>query len=60
MDAAGADYEVIVHDGAAHGFTSVAADENGQKYGIPVGYDATADAASWEAMRSLYAGCFNG
>ena len=60
MDAAGADYEVIVHDGAAHGFTSVAADENGKKYGIPVGYNADADAASWEAMRSLYASCFNG
>ena len=60
MDAAQADYEVIVHDGAAHGFTTVAADANGQKYGIPVGYDASPDAASWEAMRSLYASCFNG
>ena len=60
MDAAGADYEVIVHAGAAHGFTSTAADENGRKYGIPVGYDADADSQSWKAMQELYASCLGG
>jgi len=55
MEAANADYEVIVHPGAQHGFTSKEADSNGIKYGIPVGYNATADQDSWAAMMSLFA-----
>ncbi len=58
MDAAGADYEIIVHDGAMHGFTSREADENGRKYGIPVGYNADADRDSWAAMSRLYDAVF--
>jgi len=58
MDAAGADYEVIIHDGAPHGFSSKEADQNGEKYGIPVGYDAIADTDSWNAMKALFKGCF--
>ena len=54
MDDAGADYEVIVHQGAQHGFSSKEADENGRKYGIPVGYDALADEQSWSAMMALF------
>ena len=54
MDVAQADYEVVVHPGAQHGFTSKEADSNGKKYGIPVGYNASADQASWAAMMSLY------
>lgn len=53
MDTAGADYTFIAYDGAKHGFTSQAADENGKKYGIPLAYNATADNASWKAMREL-------
>ena len=59
MDAADADYEVIVHPGAQHGFSSKGADENGRKYGIPVGYDARADAESWEALIGLLNGVWN-
>ena len=58
MDAAGANYEVIVHAGAPHGFTSREADANGEKYGIPVGYNAEADQASWSALKSLLADSF--
>jgi dienelactone hydrolase len=54
MDAAQVEYEVIVYVGAQHGFTSKEADLNGEKYGIPVGYNARADEESWAAMMSLF------
>lgn len=54
MDNADADYEVIVYRGAQHGFTSKQADVNHEKYGIPLGYDAAADAESWSAMIRLF------
>ncbi len=54
MDAADAQYEVIIYPGAQHGFSSIEADENGSKYEIPVGYNETADKQSWEAMLSLF------
>jgi len=54
MDEARADYEVIVYDGALHGFTNPQATERGQKYGLPLAHDAEADAASWKAMLALF------
>ena len=54
MDQARADYEVIVYPDAPHGFSSPEADQNGEKYGIPVGYQKEADEASWQAMRELF------
>ncbi len=54
MDDAKADYEVIVYPGAQHGFSSPEADQNGAKYGIPVGYNADADSGSWDAMLKLF------
>lgn len=54
MDAAGADYTFTAYDGAQHGFTSREADENGRKYGIPVGYNEKADRESWQAMQGLF------
>ena len=54
MDAAAVDYEFVAYEGALHGFTSREADENGQKYGIPVGYNENADRASWQAMQELF------
>ena len=54
MDTAQADYEVLVLDGAMHGFTSPEADENGAKYGIPVGYQKEADEKSWDALQALF------
>lgn len=55
MDALGATYEVMVHAGAGHGFTSPKADINAQKHGVPVGYDEAADQESWQAMKDLFA-----
>ena len=54
MDAAEANYQVVIHPGAPHGFTSKEADANGKKYEIPVGYDAAADVDSWNAMQDLF------
>ncbi len=58
MDAVNASYDVIVYETAQHGFTNPAADENGRKYGLPLGYDAHADTASWKAMISLFRNLF--
>jgi dienelactone hydrolase len=60
MDAARANYEVKLYAGAKHGFTSREADSNGSKYGIDVGYNAAADAASWDAMKSMFDEVFRG
>lgn len=54
MDQARADYEVLVLDGARHGFTNPQADINAEKYGIDLGYQQQADARSWSAMQSLF------
>ena len=54
MDQAQADYEVLVHADAQHGFTNPEADENCKKFGVPLGYQAKADQESWNAMSTLY------
>jgi dienelactone hydrolase len=50
MDAAGADYEFVEYAGAVHAFTNPEADAAKAKFGLPLGYDAAADAASWEKL----------
>ena len=54
MDAAQADYEVLLLDGAKHGFSNPQADVNAEKYGIDLGYQQQADEQSWNAMRALF------
>jgi dienelactone hydrolase len=56
MDAAGARYEVVVYPAAQHGFTNPDATANGQKFQLPLAYDAAADAASWQKLEALLAG----
>jgi len=53
MDAAKANYEVVEYAGAKHGFTNPDASEAGQKHGLPLAYDASADAASWAHLLEL-------
>ena len=60
MDTAQANYEVKLYADAKHGFSSREADVNGSKYGIDVGYNVAADAASWEAMKSMFNEVFQG
>jgi len=54
MDAAQADYEVLLLDGAKHGFTNPQADVNAEKYAIDLGYQQAADEKSWSAMQTLF------
>ncbi len=54
MDAAGADYEVVVYDGAKHGFTNPDATELGKANNIPVEYNEAADKASWKKLMELF------
>ena len=58
MDAAQADYEVLLLEGAKHGFSNPQADVNGEKYGIDLGYQQQADEQSWAAMQALFAHVF--
>jgi len=55
MEAAGADYIFLNLPGAKHSFTNPEADAFGEKFGLPLAYDAAADAASWRAMQDLFA-----
>jgi dienelactone hydrolase len=59
LDDAGANYELVVYDGAKHGFSNPQATEMGQKNGIDVAYDAKADAASWLKLQDVLAHAFN-
>jgi dienelactone hydrolase len=58
MDAAQADYEVLLLEGAKHGFSNPQADINAEKYGIDLGYQQQADEQSWAAMQALFARVF--
>ena len=53
MDTARADYEVQLLPGARHGFSNPQATANGEKYGIPVGYQQQADEDSWARLQEL-------
>jgi dienelactone hydrolase len=58
MDLARADYRFVAYENARHGFTNPDADANGQKYGMPLAYDAVADQRSWQEMREFLARVF--
>lgn len=55
MAQAGAEFEIITYPDAKHAFTNPAADEAGEKFGIPLAYDEEADRESWRAMRAFFA-----
>lgn len=58
MDEAEADYQFINYEGAKHSFTSKEADANGEKFGLPLAYNAAADEQSWAAMQALFERAF--
>ena len=58
MDSIGASYTFIGYDGATHAFPNPDATEIGQKFKMPIAYNATADTASWNAMKDFFAGLF--
>lgn len=58
MDKAGVQYSVVSYPGVKHSFTNPAADGFAKKYGMPVGYDAQADRASWADTAKFLAEIF--
>jgi dienelactone hydrolase len=58
MDSIGASYTFIGYDGATHAFTNPASTANGEKFHMPIAYNAKADTASWAAMKTFFAGVF--
>jgi dienelactone hydrolase len=54
----GADCLFVTLPGALHGFTNPVATSNGEKYGIPLKYNALADSASWDHMQLVLASAF--
>jgi dienelactone hydrolase len=58
MDAANADYRYIAYEGAVHSFTSKYADENGEKFELPLKYQKEADEASWDELIALFDSVF--
>jgi len=55
MDSVGARYSFIVYPGAQHAFSNPNATATGEKYKLPISYNAAADSASWKAMQDLFA-----
>ena len=53
METAGVDFEFIDYPGAKHSFTSPEANTYGEKFGLPLEYNAEADKASWEKMQQF-------
>lgn len=54
MDSIGANYNFIAYPGATHAFTNPNATAVGEKYKIPIAYNASADSASWKAMKEFF------
>ena len=54
MSAANADMEFQSYPGAKHSFTNPAADQVAKQYDLPLGYDASADAKSWQQMQDFF------
>ncbi len=58
MDTAQADCEVLLLEGAKHGFSNPEASVNAEKYGLDLGYSEAADDKSWSAMQTLFGRVF--
>lgn len=54
-----ADYQYISYEGAQHAYTNPAADSLGQKFDLPLAYDAEADSMSWEEMKLFFEDTFS-
>ena len=58
MDSIGAPYTFKGYAGAKHAFTNPGATEVGQKFSIPIAYNAAADTASWNDMKAFFSNIF--
>lgn len=53
MDSINADYEYISYQGAKHAYTSKSATALGEKFNLPLEYNAEADEKSWNELKTL-------
>jgi len=58
MRGAKVDFQFINYPGAVHSFTNPDATELGKKFGLPLAYNADADARSWADMNNFFAEVF--
>jgi dienelactone hydrolase len=54
MDSIGAKYTFKAYDGAVHAFTNPNATALGEKFKLPIKYNAAADTASWKDMKDFF------
>jgi dienelactone hydrolase len=54
MDSVGARYTFITYPGALHAFSNPNATAMGEKFKLPLAYNAAADTASWKDMQNLF------
>ena len=58
MDAIGADYTLKTYPGATHAFTNPNSTAVGEKFKMPIAYNAAADTASWAEMKTFFGKIF--
>ena len=58
MDSIGASYELKVYEGAKHSFTNPGSTRMGEKFNLPLAYNAAADTASWNDMKIFFGTIF--
>lgn len=58
MDSAGVNYTFKAYKGAVHAFTNPEATALGEKFKIPIAYNAAADSASWQDMKDFFGKIF--
>jgi dienelactone hydrolase len=58
MDSINANYTLKVYPGAKHAFTNPDATALGEKFKLPIAYNAAADTASWKDMKEFFGTIF--
>lgn len=58
MDSVNADYIFKTYPDATHAFTNPEATTKGEKFNIPIAYNAAADTASWNDMKAFFGDIF--
>ncbi|MCA1764336.1 MAG: dienelactone hydrolase family protein [Flavobacteriales bacterium] len=58
MDEIDKPYEYIEYPGVLHGYTNPGATENGEKFDLPLAYDAEADEKSWNKLQEFLNGLY--
>lgn len=54
-----ADFQFVNYDGAVHAYTNPNATSMGEKFELPLAYNAEADSASWAEMKNFFENTFN-